>query len=262
LTTFSNIHPGERSTVSINSIIMPKIIDDAWAAIDGMKYLLFAINFLIWSLGAGLLAVAIWVRGDGELWEYVQALPIKHYYYACYIAMAIGVLLLVFGFIGCLGAATESPCLIVMYLAVTIACVVLEVTACVLIWRVAGGDELQAVLSKDIMYHVENRIYSDSSRRFLDLIQLHLGCCGAESYVDYRKLGQDIPASCNSDRTNNVYIRSCGEMLRRNLEVRGAFIGGLSVSLLLMQMMAILFNSCLYSILKKEDDRKVLVYRH
>lgn len=27
---------------------MPKIIDDAWVAIDGMKYLLFITNFLIW----------------------------------------------------------------------------------------------------------------------------------------------------------------------------------------------------------------------
>lgn len=27
---------------------MVKLIDDAWMAIEGMKYLLFAFNFLIW----------------------------------------------------------------------------------------------------------------------------------------------------------------------------------------------------------------------
>lgn len=212
-------------------------------------------------MGAGLLAIAIWVRGDPGLWEFVQALDIKHYYSACYIAMAVGVLLLVFGFIGCLGAATESPCMIISYAAVTIICVVLEISACVLVWRVAGGDRLQWVLSKEIMTHVESRIHSDYSRRFLDLIQLKLECCGAETYVDYRKLGQDIPLSCNSDRTNNVHIRSCGEMLRRNLEVRGAYIGGLSVSLMMLQALALLFNTCLYSTLKREDDKQALVYR-
>jgi len=212
-------------------------------------------------LGAGLLAVSIWVRGDPGLWEYVQALDIKHYYAACYVCMAAGILLLLFGFIGCLGAATESPCMILSYVAVTVLCLVLEIAACVLVWRVAGGDQLQWVLSKEIKLHVENRIHSDFSRRFLDLIQLKLECCGAETYVDYRNLGQDIPLSCNSDRTNNVHIRSCGEMLRRMLEIRGAYIGGISVSLMMLQAMALLFNGCLYSTLKSEDDMQTLVYR-
>ena len=63
--------------------------------------------------GAGLIAVSIWIRGDGGLWEFVQALEITHYYTACYVIMACGLLLLIFGFVGCLGAATESPCMLI-----------------------------------------------------------------------------------------------------------------------------------------------------
>lgn len=199
-------------------------------------------------------AVAIWVRSDGPLWEYVQALDIIRYYNACYVAMVAGILLIIFGFVGCLGAANESPCMLSLYNVVTIICIIFEIAACALVWTNAGGDELQAELSKQIKFHVENRVRSDFSRRFLDLIQLHLECCGAETYVDYRKLNQDIPLSCNSDRTNNVHIRSCGEMLRRKLEVRGAFIGGFSVSLMMCQALALLFNSALFLLLQKNSQ--------
>lgn len=228
---------------------------------DGTGYLLLLILFSQ-SLGAGLLAVGIWVRSDGPLWEYVQALDIIRYYNACYIIMTVGVLLLIFGFIGCLGAATEGPCLLSMYNVIMIICIILEIAACALVWSPAGGDNLQRELSRQIRYHVENRISSDVSRRFLDLIQLHLECCGAEAYVDYRNLNQDIPMSCNSARTNNIHIRSCGEMLRRKLEIRGAFIGGFSVSLMMLQVMSLLFNSGLLLLLKRDSDKfKLRLFR-
>ena len=207
------------------------------------------------ALGAGLTASAIWIRSDGPLWEYVQALDIIRYYNACYVAMAAGILLVIFGFIGCLGAATESPIMLTMHNVVMIICIILEIAACALVWSTAGGDELQRVLSQQIKVHVEKRVTSEFSRRFLDLIQLHLECCGAETYVDYRKLNQDIPLSCNNERTNNVHIRSCGEMLRRKLEVRGAFLGGIAVSLMMLQSLTLLFNSALLLLLQKSTHQ-------
>lgn len=201
------------------------------------------------------MTVAIWVRSDGPLWEYVQALDIIRYYNACYIIMGVSVLLIIFAFIGCLGATTEGPCLLSLYNFIMIICVILEIAACALVWSPAGGDNLQQELSKQIRYHVENRIRLEDSRRFLDLIQLHLECCGAETYIDYRKLNQDIPMSCNSERTNNVNIRSCGEMLRRKLEIRGAFIGGFSVTLIMLQILSLLFNSGLLLLIKRDTDK-------
>lgn len=52
------------------------------------------------------------IRVDGLLWEYNEALQITRYNWACYFAMIIGSILLVISFIGCLGAATESPFLL------------------------------------------------------------------------------------------------------------------------------------------------------
>ena len=54
---------------------------------------------------------------------------------------------------------------------------------------------------------MEQRIHDKESRDFMDLIQLKLECCGAETMLDYRNMGQDIPGSCNAPRTNNINIR-------------------------------------------------------
>lgn len=65
------------------------------------------------GLGASLLTISIIIRTDDALYEYGKALELDRYYTACYICMAIGVLLIVLSFIGCLGAAVESPCILV-----------------------------------------------------------------------------------------------------------------------------------------------------
>lgn len=61
-----------------------------------------------------MVAVGIWIRGDGSIWEFVQAMhaSLDTYYTATYICMSCGLLLIIFGFVGCLGASTESPCML------------------------------------------------------------------------------------------------------------------------------------------------------
>jgi len=106
----------------------------------------------------------------------------------------------------------------------------------VLVWRLPGGDRLQAELAYELKYHIEVMEYSAKSRNFLDLIQLKLQCCGAESFVDYKNMKLPVPQSCSNILTNNINYRSCGEMLRRYLEIRGGVMGGLSLSLVLLQL--------------------------
>lgn len=109
----------------------------------------------------------------------------------------------------------------------------------VLVWRLPGGDRLQAELSYELKYHIDMMEYSARSRNFLDLIQLKLQCCGAYSFVDYKNMQLPVPQSCSSDLTNNINYRSCGEMLRRYLEIRGGIMGGLGLSLALLELVSV-----------------------
>jgi hypothetical protein len=114
--------------------------------------------------------------------------------------------------------------------------IICEITLIVLVWRIPGGDRLQNELSYELKYHIEFMEYSARSRNFMDLIQLKLQCCGAESFVDYKNMNLPVPQSCSNDLTNNINYRSCGEMLRRYLEIRGGVMGGLALCLALLQI--------------------------
>lgn len=115
--------------------------------------------------------------------------------------------------------------------------VVSEVWLIVLVWRLPGGDRLQYELSRDIEVHINKMEFEANSRNFLDLIQLKLQCCGAGSFVDYKTKNMPVPQSCSNDLTNNINYRSCGEMLRRFLEIRGGVLGGLGLMAALMQVL-------------------------
>lgn len=60
------------------------------------------------SLGALLLAMALWVRSDSGLWVYTENLSIERYYWACYFGMASGGLIFFISFVGCMGTLLDS----------------------------------------------------------------------------------------------------------------------------------------------------------
>ncbi|XP_076362231.1 uncharacterized protein LOC143253030 isoform X3 [Tachypleus tridentatus] len=146
------------------------------SALSFMKYIIFTFNFILWCFGAALFGLGIWIRTDEDFWEYENNLPVQNYYQATYIVITVGAILLIIGFIGCCGAATDSLCLL-----------------------------------------------------------LTLKCCGATSMLDYRNKGWTIPQSCSDDRSNNVFIRGCGENLRRYLASKGGILGGMAIGLTLIQ---------------------------
>lgn len=116
--------------------------------------------------------------------------------------------------------------------------IICEVALLVFVFRMPGGDRLQSELGYELKYHIDMMEYSAKSRNFLDLIQLRLQCCGAYSFVDYKNLMLPVPQSCSNDLTNNINYRSCGEMLRRYLEIRGGIMGGLALALVLLQLIS------------------------
>ncbi|UYV80300.1 hypothetical protein LAZ67_18002356 [Cordylochernes scorpioides] len=223
-------------------------------------------------LGFALLGIGVWIRSDTDFWEYHNTLPIPQYYVATYVAMVIGVVLLITGFLGCFGAAVDSPCLLlsaIVFMAMMVLC---QIVASCFVWKMADGDkviqgnlprpltkvsevpalrqmdsaripplfvaltdvpvcpQLQQFLIEEIRQQIElSKGGNEQAKRFLNLLQLHLECCGGYDMQDYH--GTTIPQSCNSDRTNNIYIHGCGENLRRYLEIKAGTLGGICLGL-------------------------------
>ncbi|OQR72728.1 CD9 antigen-like, partial [Tropilaelaps mercedesae] len=63
-------------------------------------------------LGFILLFAGVWIRSDPNFWEYQDNLPLDNYYAACYLCIYSGALMLVIGFMGCVGTFIDSPCIL------------------------------------------------------------------------------------------------------------------------------------------------------
>ncbi|KAL1415830.1 hypothetical protein MTO96_028670 [Rhipicephalus appendiculatus] len=177
-----------------------------------VKYILITCNLLVWAWVFYLSASGS--GPDPDFWVYQDNLPLSNYYNACYVVMAVGVLLLVLGFMGCCAAAIDSPCMLLTYFIAMFVLLIMECAVAGLVWKVADGDQLQHHLAVSIEEKLDTVVDDPKARRFMDLMQVHLECCGAISKHDYEVRDMTIPQSCSSSRTNNIFIYGCSENLR------------------------------------------------
>ncbi|XP_003739620.1 tetraspanin-2A [Galendromus occidentalis] len=215
-----------------------------------LKQVNFVISLIIWLLGLTLLFLSIWIRSDPNFWEFQEHLNLGNYYAACYVAMVVGALLLVVGFMGCVGTFVDSPCILWTYMIFTVFFIVLEITIAILVWQIPSGEALQKYMENEINRNLVSIYNNEFSRRFMDLLQIHMECCGAVDKTDYKRNHLTIPQSCSNYRTNNIYIYGCSENMRVHLQRIGAGLGGLSLSLVLVQSIALCVNFLLLVNLK------------
>uniref|UniRef100_A0A6G4ZV12 Putative tetraspanin family n=1 Tax=Rhipicephalus microplus TaxID=6941 RepID=A0A6G4ZV12_RHIMP len=129
-----------------------------------VKYILITCNLLVWILGLGVLSVGIWIRSDPDFWVYQDNLPLSNYYNACYVVMAVGVLLLVLGFMGCCAAAIDSPCMLLTYFIAMFDFLIMECAVAGLVWKVADGDQLQHHLAVSIEEKLDTVSYDSHAK--------------------------------------------------------------------------------------------------
>lgn len=207
-----------------------------------LKQVNFFVNLIVWLLGLTTLFVGVWIRSDPNFWEFQDRLPIGNYYAACYICIYVGAILLVVGFLGCVGTFIDSPCLIWTYMAFTALFILLEVTVAILVWKIPSGEALQTYMKDEILRQLKSMYDDAKARRFMNLLQIHMECCGATDKNDYTTNHLTIPQSCSNYRTNNIYIYGCSENMRVNLQRTGASLGGLALSLVLVQGISLCVN--------------------
>ncbi|GFS71115.1 tetraspanin [Trichonephila clavipes] len=171
-------------------------------------------------MGGAILGLGIWIRSDSDFWEYHKAL--------------------------------DSPCMLFTYFVILVIIVLMELSAAGLVWKHADGEKFQNFLTDSIKTAIDRSQREDyDAMRFVELLQLHLECCGGYDKNDYHL--DDIPQSCSSDRTNNVFIHGCGENIRRYLEQKAGAVGGVALGLVLVQILCLIFTGCLFCILREDS---------
>ncbi|OWK58510.1 Tetraspanin-7 [Lonchura striata] len=162
-----------------------------------LKLSLLAFSFVFWAAGLTMLIIGLWAKVS--LGSYL-ALSASGYPSAPAILLATGVAVIIWGFLGCFGAATEHRGLLRAYSAFLAAVLAAGLAAglSALLYRQTLAQGFQAGLRQALLAYGEDDGVADA----LDALQRALSCCGVQSYRDWlaspwgRQQNGSVPLSC------------------------------------------------------------------
>nr|KAF6371003.1 tetraspanin 9 [Myotis myotis] len=95
-----------------------------------LKYMMFLFNLIFWLCGCGLLGVGIWLSvSQGNFATFSPSFPSLS---AANLVIAIGTIVMVTGFLGCLGAIKENKCLLLSFFIVLLVILLAELILLIL----------------------------------------------------------------------------------------------------------------------------------
>jgi len=190
------------------------------AALNGcytfLKILVFTINFILWLVGIGVVAVSLWLLFDENLYLQTMSDQRADYYLGAYIILGIGGLVTIMGFLGCCGAWKESPWMLGTFFAFLVIILFAEVTTGVMVYF--HETNYEKLVDTSIQSTVKHK-YTDNdttTQKTFDMIQEGLECCGYEGpgdwsrsiYNNYDFSGQEIGGIKHQGATFKI-PRSC-----------------------------------------------------
>ncbi|KAL5006685.1 hypothetical protein ScPMuIL_015491 [Solemya velum] len=148
-----------------------------------IKYLMFAFNFLFWLLGCAILGIGIWVRVDENFEKYTEdSEEFAMLYTGAYILIAVGVMIMVIGFLGCCGAIRENQCMLGLFFAFLF--LIFAVLLGAGIWAIVAKESVQETIDDVLKAAVKKYDTDKSSKQLMDNIQLDFNCCGATKGIE------------------------------------------------------------------------------
>ncbi|XP_054719535.1 23 kDa integral membrane protein-like [Uloborus diversus] len=202
-----------------------------------LKYLLLGFNFLVTLLGVVLLSLSVWVYVDPEFWQYESTLKVDNLKTVLVMCIIASLVILIIGFLGCFGAVAERRWLLFLYIIVFGIVFLFELAALVLLWSAPYSNSIGRELEKQIQKQIDDRMEDDSARKFMDYVQEHLECCGSQSPRDYRLT--EAPKSCMGSSTGTLHPTGCAAKMLTYIRGKAGIIGGISLPILLIQLLAL-----------------------
>ncbi|XP_042231489.1 tetraspanin-33-like isoform X2 [Homarus americanus] len=188
-----------------------------------IKWTLFFFNFIFWLFGMLLMAVGLYgVVFTAQDLHGLKSVEIAYIVITDLsgVMVALGGIIFLVSFAGCVGALRENLCLLKLYfwsLTIFLIAELLFAIACIIFpWK--SREIIESVLSKRLIEHYRE---SQNTQNFVDFLQREFECCGitAHGYLDWdsneyfqcienspsvEKCG--VPASCCIKRKNMTLI--------------------------------------------------------
>ncbi|KAJ8391971.1 hypothetical protein AAFF_G00082810 [Aldrovandia affinis] len=197
-----------------------------------LKYMMFLFNLIFWLCGCGLLGVGIWLSvSQGSFATFSPSFPSLS---AANLVIAVGAVVMVTGFLGCLGAIKENKCLLLSFFIVLL--IILLVELILLILFFVYTEKVSENARKDLkdglaLYNTHNNV---GLKNAWNIIQAEWKCCG-EHYKE-----------CGRNSTNMFWTRGCYEKVEEWLDDNKHLLGTIGMCILVVQLLGMAFSMTLF----------------
>ncbi|XP_075408319.1 tetraspanin-9 isoform X3 [Tenrec ecaudatus] len=211
-----------------------------------LKYMMFLFNLIFWLCGCGLLGVGIWLSvSQGNFATFSPSFPSLS---AANLVIAIGTMVMVTGFLGCLGAIKENKCLLLSFFIVLLVILLGELILLTLFF--VYMDKVNENAQKDLkegllLYNTENNV---GLKNAWNIIQAEMRCCGVTDYTDwFPVLGENMvpdrccmenSQGCGRNATTPLWKTGCYEKVKMWFDDHKHVLGTVGMCILIMQMAA------------------------
>uniref|UniRef100_A0A3P8ZEZ2 Tetraspanin n=1 Tax=Esox lucius TaxID=8010 RepID=A0A3P8ZEZ2_ESOLU len=216
-----------------------------------IKYLLFSFNLLFWISGIIILGIAIYLKVSSKTW-FMGAIP------GVNLLIAVGVIIMVLGFLGCCGAIRENRIMLMLFFILLLLIFILLLTAGI----------LGAVGVRKVEKSIRNLIESSPPlwnqtllfQTGVQFFEEQAKCCGLTNGPS--DWGSTFPTSCWCDNkteacqlTNGrpVYARPCVKVLTSFIVKGALIILGVAFGIAVLLIFGMAFSMTLYCQLVKTD---------
>ncbi|XP_018519935.1 tetraspanin-9 isoform X1 [Lates calcarifer] len=219
-----------------------------------LKYMMFIFNLIFWLCGCGLLGVGIWLSvSQGSFATFSPSFPSLS---AANMVIAIGAIVMVTGFLGCLGAIKENKCLLLSFFIVLLIILLAELILLILFF--VYSDKVSENAKQDLkdglaLYNSENNI---GLRNAWNIIQAEWKCCGVIAYTDWHealkekvvpdRCCQEHYQNCGRNSTNMFWNRGCFEKVEEWLDENKHLLGTIGMVILVVQLLGMAFSMTLF----------------
>ncbi|KAK0134609.1 Tetraspanin-9 [Merluccius polli] len=197
--------------------------------------------------GCGLLGVGIWLSvSQGSFATFSPSFPALS---AANMVIAIGAIVMVTGFLGCLGSIKENKCLLLSFFIVLLIILLAELILLVLFF--VYSDKVRENAKQDLkdglaLYNTDNNV---GLRNAWNIIQAEWKCCGVTAYTDWHDALQDkvVPDRCCQEHYQECGRNSTNMFWSREwLDDNKHLMGTVAMVILVVQLLGMAFSMTLF----------------
>nr|XP_033816677.1 tetraspanin-4-like isoform X1 [Geotrypetes seraphini] len=218
-----------------------------------IKIKMFIFNLIFWLGGCGILGVGIWLAvTQGKFATLSYSFPSLS---AASLFMVIGSMIMVIGFIGCLGAVTENRCLLLTFFLLLLLIFLLEIIGMLMV--IIYREEIDSYAQEDLKKGL--KLFGKEENTELtnawNIVQTMFRCCGVKNYTDWFQLKNEteVPDSCCLEYSptcqtdpSTWWKEPCYKKVKYWLGENISALGAFAICIVVIQVLGLVFSMFMY----------------